>query len=177
MKDEQRTVPVETKRDASGSRMLSPFESLREEIDHVFDASRFGEWRSPFGMRPLGSAMPTPPVSTWRLSAAVDIAERGDVYEVTVELPGVKRDDIEVSVSNGLLTIAAEKKEIEERSKDRYLSERRYGSFARSFGLPEGIAVSEIEAMHDDGVLKALLPKTPEAKQEKKTIAVPSASG
>lgn len=87
----------------------------------------------------------------------------------------MKRDDIEISVSNGRLTIKAEKKE--ERDKNHYLSERRYGSFARSFDLPDGIDASGIKATKDDGVLKIALPKTPEAKQAKKTIPITSAVG
>lgn len=81
--------------------------------------------------------------------------------------------NIEVKLSNGTLTIRGEKKEEkEEKEKDYYLSERRYGSFERSFQLPEGIDANKIEAQFAKGVLKVVLPKSPEAQKGVKKIAV-----
>src|SRR5262245_20223179 len=110
--------------------------TLRDEMDRMFDRlsrgfmalpsiGRTSEWESDFqGM--VDSAVP-----------AVDIAETDKGFRITAELPGMKRDDVEVSVAQGLLTIKGEKKEErEEKEKGYYLSERRYGTFQRSFRLP-----------------------------------------
>jgi HSP20 family protein len=94
----------------------------------------------------------------------------------SAELPGMDEKDIEVKVSNGTLTIKGEKKEEkEERDKDFYLSERRYGSFARSFEVPAGVDPAHIEARFAKGVLTVTLPKSPEAKQNEKKIEVKAA--
>jgi HSP20 family protein len=92
-----------------------------------------------------------------------------------VELPGLDEKDVEVKLANGSLTVKGEKKEDkEEREKDYYFSERRYGSFVRSFPLPEGVNADKIEASFAKGVLTIKLPKTAEAQAEKK-IAVKAA--
>ena len=104
---------------------------------------------------------------------AVDVAEKDKEYEITAELPGMDESNIEVKLSNGMLTITGEKKEEkEEKKKDYYLSERRYGSFERSFQLPEGVDADKIEAKFTKGVLKVVLPKTAEAQKSVKKIAV-----
>jgi HSP20 family protein len=77
---------------------------------------------------------------TWGKAPAVDIAEHEKAYEITVELPGMDESNIDVKFSDGTLTIKGEKKdEREEKQKDYHLSERRYGSFQRSFGVPDGV--------------------------------------
>jgi HSP20 family protein len=107
---------------------------------------------------------------------AVDVAETDKAYEITAELPGIDEKNVEVNVVNGGLTIKGEKKdEKEEKDKDRYVSERRYGSFERYFRLPEGVDASKIEASFTKGVLKVSLPKKPEAQQPAKKIEVKAA--
>jgi HSP20 family protein len=103
----------------------------------------------------------------------VDVAERENEYEITAELPGMEEKDIEVNVSDDLLTIKGEKREEkEEKKKDYYVSERRYGSFQRSFSLPDGIDANKIEAKFINGVLTVILPKTPEAQKKQKKIEI-----
>jgi HSP20 family protein len=81
--------------------------------------------------------------------------------------------NIELKLSNNTLTIKGEKKEDkEERLKDYYLSERRYGSFTRSFPVPDGVDTAKIEAAFAKGVLTIKLPKTAEAQKSEKTIAI-----
>ena len=81
--------------------------------------------------------------------------------------------NIDVTVSDGMLTITGEKKEEkEEEEKGYHRSERRYGSFRRSFQVPEGVDADKIEASFKDGVLTVKLPKTPEAQKQKKKIAI-----
>jgi HSP20 family protein len=97
--------------------------------------------------------------------------EKDKEYEITAELPGM-----DVKLSNDMLTIKSEKKEEkEEREKDYYVSERRYGSFMRSFQVPEGVATGKIEATFSKGVLNVKLPKSPEAQNSEKTISVKAA--
>jgi HSP20 family protein len=84
--------------------------------------------------------------------------------------------DIAVKLSNGTLTIKGEKhEEKEEKKKDYYLSERRYGSFQRSFTVPDGVDEDKIEAAFKNGVLTVSLPKTPEAQKKEKQIAIKKA--
>jgi HSP20 family protein len=151
-----------------------PFETLRREIDRLFDDAQKGQWRSPFSLmdiEPLWRGE-----MTWGKVPAVDIAEKEKSYEVTAELPGMKESDIEVKYAAGTLTIRGEKmEEKEEKGKDRYLSERRFGSFSRSFRLPEGVDEDKIEASFKNGVLTVTLPKTAEAVKKAKKIDVKSA--
>src|SRR6516165_5009738 len=138
-----------------------PFESLRREVDRLFEDFRLGSWRSPFGR---GEA------------PAVDIVEKEKAYEITAELPGMDESNIDVKVSDGTLTIKGEKRdEKEEKKKDYYLSERRYGSFQRSFGVPDGVDADKIEANFKNGVLTVTLPKTEQAQTSEKKIAIKKA--
>ncbi len=96
-----------------------------------------------------------------------------DSYEVTAELPGMDPSNITVKFSTGTLTIKGEKKEEkEEKGKDYVLSERRWGSFQRSFRVPTSIDEEKIEATFSNGVLTIVLPKSAEAQQAEKTIDI-----
>ena len=143
-----------------------PFESLRNEVNRLFEDFDRGFWRLP--SRSLLDIEPF-----WRRGAtapAVDIVEHEKDYQITAELPGMEEKDIELKVANGVMTIRGEKKEEkEEKKKDYYLSERRYGAFQRSFSLPNGADADKIEASFKKGVLTVTLPKKPDAiKQERK---------
>ena len=106
-------------------------------------------------------------------SARADVTETDSEYEISVELPGIDEKDIEVGISDGVLTLKAEKKEErEEKKKDYHLTERSYGSVRRSFRIPEGVATGEIKAAFSKGVLEVTLPKTKEAKAGQRKIAV-----
>ncbi len=146
----------------------TPFESLRREIDRLFD-----DWRLP--SRVLGFEVPRGSRAVWQVEPAMDLIEKDDAYEITAELPGLDEKDVEIRLSNHSLTIKGEKsEEKEEKQKDYYLSERRYGSFQRSFRVPDGVDADKIDANVAKGVLTVTLPKTTEAKAEKK-IAVKAA--
>ena len=104
---------------------------------------------------------------------AVDIADTEKGYEITAELPGMDEKNVEVKFTNGVLTVKGEKQEEKkENSKDYHLSERRYGSFQRSFTVPDGVDAEKIEATFKNGVLTITLPKTPEAQKKEKQIAI-----
>jgi HSP20 family protein len=149
----------------------SPLESLRREIDRLFED--WGFWASPirpsmFAVEPFWRRE-----LTWGAAPAVDIAESDKAYEITAELPGLDEKNIEVKLANGTLTIKGEKQEEkEEKKKDYYLHERHFGSFERCFRVPEGLDADKIEASFKKGVLTVTLPKTPEAQKAEKKIAV-----
>jgi HSP20 family protein len=153
-----------------------PFDTLRREMDRVFDAFGGGSWPFSRGRSAFQLDLPWARETDWPVNLAVDISERDKEYEISAELPGLAEKDIEVKMSNGVLTIKGEKKEEkEEREKDYYLSERRFGSFARSFGVPEGVDVSKIDATFANGVLRVKLPKTAEAQKAETKISVKAA--
>ncbi len=99
---------------------------------------------------------------------AFDIIENEKEYIVTAELPGIDPKDIDITISNGFLTIKGEKKKEEEnKGENYYFMERQYGTFQRSFHIPEEIKVDEVDATYKNGVLKLVLPKA-ETSQVKK---------
>lgn len=151
-----------------------PFEGLRQEIDRLFDD--FGwDWR-PFRGSLFAEEPPFRRGLRWPTMPAVDVVESEKAYEITAELPGMDEKNIEVKVSDGSLTIKGEKQEEkEEKKKDYYFQERRFGSFERSFELPDGVDADKIEASFKKGVLIVTLPKKPEAQKPAKKIEVKSA--
>jgi len=103
----------------------------------------------------------------------VDIAERDDEYLVKVELPGVNKDDVKITLESNILTIRGEKKQEKETKKENYHRvERSYGSFQRSFTLPTTVKSDKIDANFKDGVLMVSLPKAEEAKPKQIEVKV-----
>jgi HSP20 family protein len=153
-----------------------PLETLRREIDRLFDDFGQGFWRSPL-RRSLAEFEPFwPPKLSFGAAPAVDLVEHDKAYEITAELPGMDEKNIEVKLVGGGLTIKGEKREEkEEKKKDHYLSERRYGSFERYFRVPEGVDTDKVEASFKKGVLTVTLPKKPEAQKPEKKIDVKAA--
>jgi HSP20 family protein len=95
---------------------------------------------------------------------ALDISERKDAYLVTVELPGLKPEDLDITMEDGLLTIQGERQFTQESSEQRFHRvERRYGAFRRSITLPAHVMAEGIQASFEDGVLQILVPKAEEA--------------
>jgi HSP20 family protein len=158
------------------SEIWQPFDIFRREVDRLFDEFGGGFRRSPFGQGLFDLEPFWPRGGTRSAAPAVDVVERDNAYELSVELPGMDEKDIEVKLTQDMLTIKGEKKdEKEETKKDYRLSERHYGFFERSFHLPEGIDADKIEAHFRKGVLTVTLPKTLEAQsQPEKKIAVKS---
>jgi len=110
-------------------------------------------------------------LSTW--SPAVDVAEHDDVYVVKVELPGVNKDDVKVTIESNILTIRGEKKQEKEVKKENYHRvERSYGSFQRSFTLPSTVKSDKIDAAYKDGILTIAVPKAEEAKPKQIDVKV-----
>lgn len=173
-------VPVKAEQKSEGKgqpQVWRPFETLRREVDRLFDDFGTGSWRAPlrrslFEMEPVFRRTlevgPAP---------AVDIVEKDGAYEVTADLPGFDEKNIEVKLQNGSLSIKGERKsEKEEKKKDYHLTEREFGSFERRFTLPEGVDPDKIEASLKKGVLTVTLPKKPEAQKPAKKIEVKAAA-
>ena len=169
-------VRQEKTQPSTGLGMWQPFEGLRREIERVFDDFGMGSWR-PLPMRWSRWAEPLlRRETTWAAIPAVDVIEGDKAYKVTAELPGMDEKSIEVKVTDGNLTIKGEKKEEkEEKEKDYYLRERHFGSFERSFNVPESVDLSKIEASFKKGVLTVMLPKKAEAQKPEKKIEVKAA--
>ena len=129
----------------------SNFEDVQSEMNRLFD------WA--FGRR--GGE------GTWdgAWAPAVDIYEEGDKFHVHVDLPGLKRDDIDVTIDSNTMTISGEKKKEHETKEDSYYrAERYYGRFSRSIDLPSSADTSKIDAKYKDGVLEVAIPKSEEAR-------------
>ena len=129
------------------------------------------------GEHVLDGIMASWPLRTWRRfpdemswSPPVEMYEKDDRFVVRVELPGVKRDVIDVSVTGDTLTVKGER-EMPKQAKDEYhRCEVCYGSFSRSINMPATVDVDGIEATYEDGVLEVALPKTRDAKASKVEI-------
>jgi len=177
-------VPVKTataqppvrKPEAASESSGYPLSSLRRQIDRLFDDFTVGWGAWPFGRSLFDE-------SAWQMpkmefhAPAMDVTEGDDTFTVTAEMPGMDEKDVEVTVSDDVLTIKGEKRvEKDEERKGYRLSERRYGLFHRSFGLPAGVDTAKISAEFAKGVLKVTMPKTAEAQQKQpRKIAVKGA--
>lgn len=132
---------------------------LRDDIDRLFE-SPFGEWAR-------GSNV----FSGW--NPALDVYEDKDNLHVKVELPGMKREDIDVSLHEGSLSISGERKsEKKHEGAEAYRTERFFGRFQRTVALPSPVAADEVKAQYKDGVLTVTLPKTEEAKPKQIDVSV-----
>lgn len=150
--------------------------SFRTEMDRLFDRFDFGfRWpamRRMFEMEPTWGGGPKFEFNV----PAVDVTEDEKAYKITAELPGLDEKNVEVSLVGDTLTLKGEKRqEKEEKEKNYYLSERSYGSYQRSFGLPDGVDREKIAASFANGVLTVTLPKTVEAQKQQKKIEVKAA--
>jgi HSP20 family protein len=127
---------------------------IRNEINRLFE--------DPFGFV-------TPSASFFEgWEPAVDIFEDHDRIFVRAELPGMKREDISVSLEGSTLTISGERKhEVERKSGDTYRSERYFGRFQRSVTLPHAVDADKIQANYKDGMLSVTLPKSEQSRLKK----------
>ena len=170
-------LPVHTEEKAAkrgvGLQSWRPIESLRREVDRLFEDFDRDFWRAPF----RNSFQDLEPVLrrglSWGASPAIDIVDKNEAYQVVAELPGMDEKNVEVKLVNGSLTIKGEKRdEKEEKKKDYYLHERSFGSFERCFALPDEVDADKIDAKFSKGVLTITLPKKPEAIKPEKKIEI-----
>lgn len=137
------------------SRALSdPFETLHREFDSVLNRvlgneGNGGRWLAPY---------------------AVDVREDADHIYVDAELPGFNKDEIDITMENQTLTIAAERAEVKEEKGQYLLNERRYTRFLRSFTLPPTVDEKSVDATLNDGLLHITLNKREETKPRKISV-------
>ena len=113
------------------------------------------------------------PKEVFDFSPAVNTREGEDAYYIDVDLPGVKKEDVEIHVEQNILTIKGTRKVKEEaKEEDYYRVESSYGTFARSFTLPEKVDVENIEAKSKNGVLEIVIPKLKVLKDSTKKIEI-----
>lgn len=142
----------------------NPFKEIEDVLDRY---RRVGE----FPFRSLGGFEPSMAMADW--SPRVDISETDKEYTIKADLPEVKKEDVKVTLDHGLLTIQGERKqEKEEKGKRFHRVECSYGSFTRSFRLPENIKEADIKADYKDGVLTLSLPKSAIEKPKVKEIEI-----
>lgn len=111
-------------------------------------------------------------VADW--APSVDISETDAEYLIKGEIPGVKKGDVEITIQDGMLTIKGERKqEKEEKSKKFHRIECSYGSFMRSFRMPDDADESKVRAKFEDGVINVTLPKSAKANDKAKAVNVP----
>lgn len=139
-----------------------PFARVRSEFDHLFDE---------FWARPMGLDL------TRRIQAlsgpALEFKDKGKEFELIAEIPGMKAEDVELKLSDGILRLSGEKREAhEEKDEGCIFSERRYGRFERAVELPQGIDHEKISASAHDGILSVHLPKSPAAIERERKIPI-----
>lgn len=147
---------------AEEARPLSIFEAIEREFEDLW---RRPFW-APFPRFRMPELMP-------EVRPSVDVFEEGDDVVVKAELPGMKKEDIDVTLTDNTITISGEKKKEEKvERKDYYRLERSFGSFTRTLSLPAEVASDKAKAQFKDGVLEIRIPKTEEAKKKEKKIVI-----
>ena len=141
--------------------------SARSSVDRLFDLrdelDRFFDWSFP--------SRDTGLFGGW--SPALDVYDDKDQFVVKVELPGMKKEEINISLHDGVLTVSGERKnEREKKEGESFRSERYYGKFQRSVSLPARVDSSKVKAAYKDGVLSVELPKSEEAKPKQISVNV-----
>lgn len=150
---------------------------MRREMDKLFQVAsqQQNQARLTDGSNPdssSSSALSTQfSAAPWR--PVCDVKENDKDIVVHAELPGVKKEDIQVELHNGFLTISGERNEEKKEQGERYHRvERSYGKFARSVAVPEGVSEEQIKARYENGVLEVTMPKPQPTKPEPKRITV-----
>lgn len=151
------------------TRMLTRWEpfrdlaTLRDRIERLFDDS-FGRLGSELGSEALEAR-------TW--APAVDIVETENDIVLNADVPGVDPKDVDIQVENGMLTLKGERRFQSDVKEDNYRRvERVFGTFVRSFALPQTVDPDKVEANYRNGVLEVKLPKRAEAKPKQIKVAV-----
>src|SRR3954470_12266656 len=146
-----------------------PFLALHREMNRLFDEAFRG-----FGP-PEGGTSPEALVSGGVAVPRIDVSETDQDLKVVAELPGVDQNDVEITLSDDVLTIRGEKKVAHENQQQNYhVMERSYGSFARAIRLPFTVNPDQVQASFKDGVLTVALPKPAETQQKERRIQIGS---
>jgi len=143
---------------------LSPFEEMEHRFEELF--------RRPFSLGPSWFPRLRAPEME-EISPTVDIFEEGGDVVVKAELPGMRKEDIDVKLTENTVTISGEKKKEEKvEKKNYYRMERSYGSFTRAFSLPAEVQTDKAKAQFAEGILQIRVPKTEEAKKKEKRVQI-----
>ncbi|MDH7481827.1 MAG: Hsp20/alpha crystallin family protein [Armatimonadota bacterium] len=138
---------------------FSELRRMREEMDRLFEEF----WRTPLLVMPREEV----------ISPAIDMFERDNNIVIKAELPGLKREDVEVTATEDSISLKGEfKREEEVKEEGYYRRERRAGRFYRSIPMPVAIKPEEVKAMFKNGVLEVVAPKAEEAKEKEKKVPV-----
>jgi HSP20 family protein len=141
-----------------GSDLADPvrgLDRLQREINQLFDLPRFDESRGLFDRM---------------VSPAIDLIETADGFRVHADLPGIKLEDIDISIASNVLTLKGEKKKSAQESGTVYRKETWEGSFQRTISLPTTVDPDQIKATFRDGVLEVHIPKKEEARPKRITV-------
>jgi len=139
------------------------------EMEEIFDRFNQSSGRRPASRSEGSQELMT--VADW--APTVDVSETDDEYLIKVELPEVRKEDVKVTIHDGVLTLQGERKlERDEKNKKYHRVERSYGTFARSFTLPDNVDDNSVKAQNKDGMLYLHLGKTEEAKPKSIEVKV-----
>ncbi len=157
----KRNPTTEATRWTGGLPAFRGLQSLQSDMNRIFDEFFRGDLSV------------SDPLFGRDWNPAVDIIENNDAYVLKAELPGLKKEDVKITLENNLLTVRGEKKNETDRKDENYHRiERSYGVFERSFTIPGTIKVESIDAKYTDGVLTLTLPKAEEAKPKMINVRV-----
>jgi len=138
---------------------VGELDRIRREIDDMFD--------------PAARRFFSDGLFDREFSPAMDVVENEDGFLVSVDLPGVNREDLDISVADNVLTIKGEKKDSREHKEGKFFRKESWeGSFQRTLALPQGVDTGKIDAKMRDGVLALSLPKREEAKPRQIAVSV-----
>lgn len=159
-----------SRRGSQTNEVMDPFTRMQEDMDRMLSSMRSG-------------GFPAPPSLGWRMTEGLaapnlDISEKDNVIDITLDVPGVDPKDIDVSIDDGVLTVSGKREEEKtagEDDKTWHRVERYRGQFVRRIALPAGIDENKVEARHDKGVLTIAVPKTAEMQSKQKRIEIKSA--
>lgn len=147
--------------------LREPFSRLRGEVDRMFDEFPPRFPATNLGIRYLAS-LPVP---------ALEMKETDDEYRLSIEVPGVPQEDIELLIEDDMLILKGEKREErEEKERDYSFSERSYGAFERRVSLPGDANADKIKANTENGVIRIVIPRNKEAQPKKRKIEISTPS-
>lgn len=138
---------------------LDRWADLRDEMNRLFDLPRTGDF-----------ARQAQLFSGW--TPALDLYQNNDNVVAVVELPGMRKEDIDISLHDGMLTIAGERQSSSSEGENTERTERFTGKFRRSITLPTRVDADKVSASYKDGILTVTLPKAEEAKPKKVEVTV-----
>lgn len=146
---------------------LSLLQQMARETDRMFEGWPSFRWPT-LGARPAAEG------NTW--FPEIDVFEKDNRLVTKIDLPGMKKEDVKVEVTDGHLAISGERKsEAEEKKEGFYRSERQYGSFYRAVPLPEGVKLEDVKATFSDGVLEVSIPLPAKAEAKMRRVEIQEA--